>query len=181
LPDRGFACQPNTIKGNKPIVIEHQCSFWAWLPESTQPKRGNWVVPLSMKRVSSQENKEMVGAKQLSELLTNQDLPFGEALCVEVADSAYSKPAYLNANREHTNLGTIARARGTRAFYRQPEPTDQLAQKGHPAWYGKPFRLKKPETWGDPDQVAEATFISHRTYARRTFSPRIFANPRELA
>jgi hypothetical protein len=143
LPDRGFVYQPNTIKGNKPIVIGHQYSFWAWLPESAQPKTGNWVVPLSMKRVSSQENKEMVGAKQLDDLLADKGLLFREAFCVEVADSAYSKPAYLNANRKHTHLATIARARGTRTFYRQPEPTDKLAQKGHPAWYGNPFRLKE--------------------------------------
>lgn len=162
LPDRGFVYQPNTIKGNKPIVIGHQYSFWAWLPEATQPKTGNWVVPLSLKRVGSQENKEMVGAKQLGDVLADKDLPFGEALCVEVADSAYSKPAYLNANREHTNLVTIARARGTRTFYRQPAPEKQPAEKGHPTWYGEPFRLKEPETWGTPDQIAETTFVSHK-------------------
>jgi hypothetical protein len=56
---------------------------------------GNWIVPLSVQRVSSQANKEMVGAKQLDDLLTDKNLPFGETFCVEVADSAYSKPAYL--------------------------------------------------------------------------------------
>ena len=154
LPDRGFVYQPNTIKGNKPIVIGHQYSFWAWLPEYAPQKTGNWVVPLSMQRVASQANKELVGAKQLDDLLKDKDLPFGEAFCVEVADSAYSKPAYLNANREHTNLVTIARARGTRTFYRQPVQDDRPAEKGHPTWYGKAFRLKEPETWDAPDQVA---------------------------
>jgi hypothetical protein len=95
LPDRGFVYQPNTIKGNKPIVIGRQCSFWAWLPEHDPSQKSNWVVPLSMQRVSSQANKEMVGAQQLGDLLTDKDLPFGETFCVEVADSAYSKPAYL--------------------------------------------------------------------------------------
>jgi len=167
LPDRGFVYQPNTIKGNKPIVIGHQYSFWAWLPEATQPKTGNWIVPLSVQRVSSQANKELVGAKQLSDLLTDKDLPFGETFCVEVADSAYSKPAYLNANREHANLVTIARARGTRTFYRQPAPNDKPAEKGHPTWYGKPFRLKEPETWEAPDQVAETTFTSYKKVTYR--------------
>jgi hypothetical protein len=69
LRDRGFVYQPNTIKGNKPIAIGHQYSFWAWLPETTLPKSGNWVVPLSMQRVPSQANKEQTGAKQLGELL----------------------------------------------------------------------------------------------------------------
>jgi hypothetical protein len=167
LPDRGFVYQPNTIKGNKPIAIGHQYSFWAWLPEHAPQKTGIWVVPLSMQRVSSQANKEMVGAKQLDDLLTDKNLPFGETFCVEVADSAYSKPAYLNANREHTNLVTIARARGTRTFYRQPVPDDQPVEKGHPTWYGKPFCLKEPETWDAPDQVAETTFISHKKVTYR--------------
>jgi len=162
LPDRGYVYQPNTIKGNKPIVIGHQYSLWACLPEYAPQKTGHWIVPLSMQRVSSQANKELVGAKQLSDLLADKDLPFGQAFCVEVADSAYSKPAYLNANREYTNLVTIARARGTRTFYRQPEPNDKPAEKGHPTWYGKPFRLKEPETWDAPDQVAENTFVSHK-------------------
>jgi hypothetical protein len=167
LPDRGFVYQPNTIKGNKPIVIGHQYSLWACLPEYAPQKTGHWIVPLSMQRVSSQANKELVGAKQLSDLLADKDLPFGEAFCVEVADSAYSKPAYLNANREYTNLVTIARARGTRTFYRQPEPNDKPAEKGHPTWYGKPFRLKEPETWDAPDQVAETTFVSHKKVTYR--------------
>lgn len=167
LPDRGFVYQPNTIKGNKPIAIGHQYSFWAWLPEPALPKTGNWVVPLSMQRVASQANKEMVGAQQLDGLLKDKSLPFWEAFCVEVADSAYSKPAYLTANREHTNLVTIARARGTRAFYRQPVPDDHPAEKGHPTWYGKPFRLKEPETWELPDQVAETTFISYKKVTYR--------------
>lgn len=167
LPDRGFVYQPNTIKGNKPIVIGHQYSFWAWLPEYAPQKTGNWIVPLSMQRVSSQANKEMVGAQQLNDLLNDQNLPFGKTFCVEVADSAYSKPVYLNANREHTNLVTIARARGTRTFYHQPVPHDKSAEKGHPIWYGTPFLLKEPETWGTADQVAETNFISHKKVTYR--------------
>jgi hypothetical protein len=84
-----------------------------------------------------------------------------------VAGSAYSKPAYLSANREHTNLVTIARARGTRVFYRQPIPEEQPSEKGHPIWYGNPFHLKEPETWDAPDQIAETTFISHKQVTYR--------------
>jgi hypothetical protein len=167
LPDRSFVYQPNTIKGNKPIAIGHQYSLWALLPEREQSKKGHWVVPLSLWRVASHENKETVGAKQLSGLLTDKDLPFGEALCVEVADSAYSKLTYLSVNRKHTNLVTIVRARATRTFYRQPAPEEQPVQKGHPTWYGKPFRLQEMETWGEPEQVAETTFVSHKKVAYR--------------
>jgi hypothetical protein len=168
LPDRGFVYQPNTIKGNKPIAIGHQYSFVALLPESDKTKIGRWVVPLAMERVTSQENKELVGAKQVRALLKDDELPFGKALCVEVVDSAYSKPAYLIANRDKKNLVTITRARGTRIFYRKPNPeAETKSDKGHPIWYGAPFCLKKLETWGVPDGVAETTFTSQRKVTYR--------------
>jgi hypothetical protein len=168
LPDRGFVYQPNTIQGNKPIVIGHQYSLVAFLPERDKTKIGAWVVPLAMNRVTSQENKEMVGAKQVRVLLEDDELPFGKALCVEAVDSAYSKPTYLVANRDQTNLVTIARARGTRTFYHAPDPqTETTSAKGHPTWYATPFCLKDPETWGTPDAVAETTFTSQREVTYR--------------
>ena len=168
LPDRGFVYQPNMIKGNKPIAIGHQYSFVAFLPEREQPKIGPWVVPLALARVTSQENKELEGAKQVGAILKDDELPFGKALCVEVVDSAYSKPAYLNANRDKENLITIARARGTRTFYHAPTPeTETKDEKGHPTWYGTPFCLKAPKTWGVPDDVAETTFTSQRKVTYR--------------
>ena len=167
LKDRGFVYQPNTIKGNKPIAIGHQYSFVALLPERDKEKIGNWVIPLAMKRVGSQENKEMVGAQQVAALLNDEALPFGKDLCVEVADSAYSKPAYLNANRDKKNLVSIARARGTRIFYRQPAPQNGSPKQGRPAWYGTPFYLKGPDTWGEPGEVTETTFVSHKKISYR--------------
>lgn len=168
LPDRGFVYQPNTIKGNKPIAIGHQYSFVALLPERDQAKIGPWVVPLAMQRVASQENKELVGAQQIRVLLEDDQLPFGEALCAEAVDSAYGKPAYLSVNRDQENLVTIARARGTRTFYREPIlEAETKPKKGHPTWYGIPFCLKDPETWGKPDEIAETTFISQHPVTYR--------------
>ena len=168
LPDRGFVYQPNMIKGNKPIAIGLQYSFVAFLPERDKTKIGPWVVPLALARVTSQENKELEGAKQVGAILKDDQLPFGKALCVEVVDSAYSKPAYLHANRDQENLITIARARSTRTFYREPTPeTETKDEKGHPTWYGTPFCLKAPKTWGVPDDVAETTFTSQRKVTYR--------------
>ena len=169
LKDRGFVYQPNTIKGNKPIAIGHQFSFVCALPERDKVKRGNWVLPLAMKRVGSQENKEMVGAQQIAAILNDEDLPFGKDLCVEVADSAYSKPSYLNANRDKKNLVSIVRARGTRVFYRQPAPPSKCKapKRGRPILYGAPFSLKDSDTWGKPDQVAETNFVSHKKTSYR--------------
>lgn len=163
LADRGFVYQPNPVKGNKPIALGHQYSLVAALPERDKTKLGPWVIPLAMQRVGSQANKELVGAAQVKSLLEDKQLPFGKAFCVEVEDSAYSKPTFLHVNREKPNLVTITRARGTRTFYHAPlAEADEGRGKGHPTWYGAPFCLKDAETWGDPDEVAETTFTSQR-------------------
>lgn len=168
LPDRGFVYQPNTIQGNKPIAIGHQYSLVALLPERDRAKSAPWVVPLAMDRVSSQENKELVGARQIRAMLEDPQLPFGKDLCVEVADSAYSTPAFLHVNRDKKNLVTITRARGTRTFYQQPQPeAESSADVGHPTWYGAPFCLKDPESWQTPDAVSETTFLSQRNVTYR--------------
>jgi len=168
LQDRGFVYQPNTIKGNKPIAIGHQYSFVAFLPERDRAKTGPWVVPLAIKRVTSQENKEQVGAKQIRVILEDDELPFGNAFCVEVEDSAYSKSGFLNANRDKKNLVTITRARGTRSFCREVKlEAGANIERGHPTWYGSPFCLKAPDTWGVPDDVAETSFISQRKVTYR--------------
>lgn len=168
LADRGFVYQPNQIKGNKPIALGHQYSFVGWLPERDKVKLGAWVVPLALARVASQEDKEGVGAQQIRALLEDTALPFGESLCVEVEDSAYSKPAFLHANRDKKNLVTITRVRGTRTFYCGPQlEAPPKPQKGHPTWYETPLCLKAPATWGEPDEVSETTFLSQRKVTYR--------------
>jgi len=113
--------------------------------------RGNSIIPLALQRVGSQANKEGVGAEQVKSLLEDEHLPFGEAFCVEVEDSAYSKPAFLHVNRAKPNLVTITHARGTRTCYQAPlAETDEGRGKGHPTWYGAPFCLKEAATWGHP-------------------------------
>jgi hypothetical protein len=110
----------------------------------------------------------MVGAQQVRALLEDPQLPFGNDLCVEVEDSAYSKPAFLHVNRDKQNLVTITRARGTRTFYQEPEQdAESSADAGHPTWYGAPFCLKAPETWRTPDEVAETSFVSQRNVTYR--------------
>jgi hypothetical protein len=49
-----------------------------------------------------------------------------------------------------------------------PNPdAEPKGEKGHPTWYGTPFCLKAPNTWGVPDAVAETTFTSQRKVTYR--------------
>jgi hypothetical protein len=164
LADRSYVHQPNVLKGNKPITIGHAYSSVALLPEEDSAHGPAWVVPLSVQRVKSRDDKELVGALQIRALLDDPTLPFHTQLCVEVEDSGYSKPAFLAHNREKTNLVTITRARNNRTFYRPPTTPPRAV--GHPTWYGAPFSLSDPTTWPEPDETATTTrrSLSGHTY-----------------
>lgn len=167
LADRTFVYAPNSLRGNKPVTIGHQYSALVAFPEKHNERDPAWIVPLSLRRVQSQETATQVGAQQMQTLLEDDTLPFSEELCVDVADSVYSTVAFLGPLSAHDNLVTIARVRGNRTFYRMASPpAEDQRRPGHPTWYGAPFRLQDPTTWGEPDMVATTRVTSRkgRTY-----------------
>ena len=154
LADRGMVYQPNPIKGKKPVTIGHQFSTAVLLPEAEEGIAPSWVIPLMTSRVSTDQDKELVGSRQIDELLKDPKLPFGQRLCVEVGDTSYSKPACLHANRHHRRLVTIARLRGTRVLYRQfvADPQQTKRPVGCPRSYGARFALQEADTWHQADE-----------------------------
>jgi hypothetical protein len=97
-----------------------------------------------------------VAAEQIGTLLNNESLPYGKDLSVEVADSHYGRAAYLHATGGFANHVVIARSASNRVYYRQPSDTCVSSSgPGHPTWYGQPFKLKDPESWGTPAQTTE--------------------------
>lgn len=154
LTDRGMVYEANPIKGNKPVTIGHQYSTTCLLLAEEEGMAKQWLIPLLTKRVSTNEDKEMVGINQVKELLKDPTLPFGRKLCVHVADTSYAKPACLHAHAQHENLVTIARARGNRVFYRSVVMTEiDKKSVGHPTWYGNRFSLKDETTWHEADEL----------------------------
>jgi len=162
LEDRGFVHQPTPIKGNKPVAIGHQYSALVAFPEKGCPTDPPWVVPLSMRRVESQETATTVGAEQMKDLLTDETLPFHNQLCVEVVDSAYGGVPFLGRMTDCDHLVTIARLRGNRTLYRQAQPQQRPRLQGHPTWYGSVFNLQDPTTWGVPDQKAKTVWTTRK-------------------
>jgi hypothetical protein len=171
LAERTYVYQPNTLSGNKPVNIGHQSSLLALLPEkeaSTPP----WVVPLSVRRVSSEETKNEAGAAQVKAVLLAEALPFSGQLKVLVGDSDYSARSFLGeiygdkANQDGKKKSdeqvAIVRSAGNRTFYHAPSPIEGKKSVGHPTWYGTPFRLSDEETWGKPDQEEWTTWTTHR-------------------
>jgi len=162
LPDRGMVYHPNQVQGNTPVTLGHQYSSVALLMEAQAQLSPSWVLPLSTARVASADDKEEVGAAQIDALLQDRALPFHSDLCVEVADSKYSKPAYLHAHRQHANLVTIVRVASNRSFYREAQGAAQRVGAGHPTWYGARFSLGEPTTWPPSDTHALTWHLSRR-------------------
>jgi hypothetical protein len=157
--------QPNAIKGNKPVTVGHQYSSTVLLPEAEEGLSPSWVVPLMTSRVSTNEDKELVGSGQIDALLKDPKLPFSRSLCVDVGDTSYSKPACLQANRYHPHLVTVARARGTRVLYQQfvsDKADDAKRPVGRPRSYGERFALQESETWHQPDEQVTVIEKSRR-------------------
>ncbi len=163
LADRTFVHQPNTIRGNKPIAIGHAYSALVALPEKESPQAPPWVVPLSMRRVSSEETGTQVGVEQVQAVLADEALPFSEALCVTVGDSAYSALSFVGPLAAQESLVTVARLRSNRVLYRPaPPPPEETAPPGHPTWYGERFDLKDETTWGLPDEEVQVDYVTPR-------------------
>ncbi|MFN8459135.1 MAG: transposase [Anaerolineae bacterium] len=154
VADRGMVYQPTLVKGNKPVILGHQYRSVVLGLEPEVGVSGSWVLPLLSERVPSSQDKEMVGSPQIDALLDDPRMPFGQELCVEAVDSSYSKPGYLQAHRRHSNLVTIARAKGNRTFYHQVQPQAEADKSaGHPTWYGAAFNLSNPVGRAAPDET----------------------------
>jgi hypothetical protein len=164
LADRTFVYQPNPVKGVKPITIGHQYSVLAVLPDKVHPDEPPWVLPVLVDRVPSQATKRATGLAQLTRLLEDRALPFSHELCVQVVDSDYSALEFQGPVASQPNLVTITRLPGNRTVYRSPapRPEDATPSRGHPTWFGASIRLKAPETWQPPDEVATTTLRTRK-------------------
>jgi hypothetical protein len=167
LSDRKVVHAPNPTLSNKPIAIGHEYSHLVYLPEKSTPSAPAWVIPLSVRRVSSKEHGTQVATSQLAALMENPKLPFADTLCLKVGDGAYAVVHYLHDNKRHKNLVTAARLRSNRVLYFQPQETT-AGGKGHPTWYGKAMKLKNANHY-PADEVIHTTYTSHtgRTFAVR--------------
>ena len=158
LADRTCVYQPNLIPSNKPVTIGHQYAALVHLPEKESLSTPPWVVPLSIRRIQSQEKATTVQAQQITSLLAEQ--PFASRLCVTVVDSTLSALTFLGEVKDNPYLVTIARCRSSRVFYHTPKLAEK--KRGHPTWYGQRFDLKDQTTWPPPDSVQQVNLTTRR-------------------
>lgn len=161
LKDRGIVHQPTQIKGNKPITIGHSYSMLAALPERNDGD-SPWTIALDMSRVSTESSGTQIGIAQLNTVLNHPNVPWSDALCVAVVDSAYGNKKFLAPLHEHQNLVSVVRARSNRVFYQSPVHSQSPPTKGHPRWFGERFALSKQQTWHEPNEITHTNYQTRR-------------------
>src|SRR5690606_26593633 len=87
LADRTITHSPNPAPGNKPICVGHQYSCVSLLPSDVSAKAKKWIIPLSMKRVKSDEKGNEFGMQQIIDHITQFGLQ--DKLVISVGDSLY--------------------------------------------------------------------------------------------
>ena len=166
LPNRRYVYKANNkIKGNKPVGIgyEFSCvglSCRSPLYGTSEPP---WNLPLSMQLTPFDENKNTFTARQINELLDNEDLPFGKDLTVNALDSNYASPEYIANTYSQKNLVNITRLASNRNVWKKLSKEEQLNRRernndnrGANAIYGEKYKLNKADSWELPcDDVSE--------------------------
>ncbi|MFK7905651.1 MAG: hypothetical protein AB8B69_11025, partial [Chitinophagales bacterium] len=97
LEGRGFVNIPNVrIYGNKPIDIGYYISCLnLHLYDASHPIP--WSIPLDNQRVDVQADKISVAVQQLSDLLSDKNLPFAQSeKIVNTADTGYTVPEFIS-------------------------------------------------------------------------------------
>jgi hypothetical protein len=87
VDDRTNVHAPNHVPGQKPITIGHEYSYLVYLPNRAEDRELHWVVPLSVRRVQSDQSGPQVGLRQLEEIATRTY--FKDHFCISVTDAAY--------------------------------------------------------------------------------------------
>jgi len=137
LKDRSFVHQPNLVEGNKPIMLGHDYSTLAWIPEMT----GSWAIPLCHERISSFETAGQRAAFQLSQVC--RDLTVRP---IATYDSEYGSAVFMNLT-EDIPADLLIRLRPNRCLYKAPAP---YSGYGRPRKHGDKFQLANADSWGEP-------------------------------
>jgi len=148
VADRSTVHAPNHVPGQKPITVGHEYSVIIHIPDESVDRDNHWVMPLSVKRVTSGESGPQVGLFQFKQIITQTR--FQDHFCVNVADAAYSTGEWVTGIAELSNAVHIARLRGNRTLFRMPQETER--RRGRPILYEDEVPLSAPS---EPDEQFE--------------------------
>lgn len=165
LPQRRYVYKPNNqVKGNKPVEVGYEMSCVGL--SARRPLYGAaeppWNLPLSMRLVPFEENKNSFTARQVNDVVENEAFPFHKELTVNTLDSNYSHPEYIVDTHVQPNLVNVARLASNRKVWkmlgraeREERREENKDRRGANAVFGQELHLNKPEEWAGlpPDQA----------------------------
>ena len=160
LADRHITHAPNPAPGNKPICVGHQYSVIVAAPRTEADKDKHWVIPVSTKRVPSDQKGNELGMAQLKECIDELDLT--DELCISVADSLYGTQHCRELAVSASNLVHIFRLRHNRNVFLAPEQGDSLSGKGRKKEFGSKMNLGESTTHRACDQEQQTTVVSRK-------------------
>ncbi len=160
LPDRTITHAPNPAPGNKPICVGHQYSVVALLPDDAQAAKKHWVVPLSAKRVQSDQKGNEVGMEQIKNMIDALDLK--DRLSLSIGDSLYGTQACRVAMAKEDNWVHLFRLNSSRNVFAPPPPAESTAAAGRKKEFGEKMKLNDPSTQPPCDDEAHTTWMTRQ-------------------
>jgi hypothetical protein len=176
LPNNRYVHKPNNqVKNNKPVGIGYEFCCVGLVARNGQygVREAAWNLPLSMKLVPADANKNAFTAEQVNGLMNNPELPFHNKLTVNALDSAYGKPEYIASTYSQPNLVSVIRMASNINMYKQLSEEEKLERResnnktnGADAVYGEKYKLSNQENWTlDCDAATEFGIkIGKKTY-----------------
>lgn len=155
LEDLQYAYQASSDVNGGTVTVGYPYSLLEWCAEA----HTRWSLPVDVRRVSSRETVQAVGAAQIRSLAqARQDCV--EALDIVPADGKYGNARFLQ-QVQGLRVGILVRLRSDRVFYRPAPPPS--GGRGRPRKHGARFDCKDEQTWGEPDEVQE---FEHARYGK---------------
>jgi len=148
LPDLQYVYQASSDVNGGTVTIGYPYSLLEWCAEA----HSSWSLPLDVRRISSAETAQAVGAEQIRHLAQAR-CDCTEALDIVPADGKYGNAGFLRQVRG-LRVGVITRLRRDRVLYQAP-PQSTTRRRGRPRKHGARFAFQDPTTWGPPAEILE--------------------------
>ena len=151
LEDRQYVYQASSDVNGGTIAIGYPYSSLDW----AQEPHSSWAQPVDERRVLSSQTPQQVGTAQI-QALAQARTEFREALDLVACDGKYGNAGFLRSVKG-IRCGIVTRLRCDRVLFGPPPP--RVPHKcGRNRIHGQRFATcKEPDTWGDPDEIAELT------------------------
>lgn len=153
LEDLQYTYQASSAVNGGTVTVGYPYSLLEWCAEA----HSGWSLPVDVRRISSCETAQAVGAAQIRSLAqARQDCV--EALDIVPADGKYGNVHFLR-QVQGLRVGIVVRLRSDRVFYRPAPPPS--GRRGRPHKHGARFDCKDEQTWGEPEEVQEFEHVRY--------------------